>query len=148
MFTTVDRHGRLRSRPLSTLDTDAQEGGVAELWFFTSVDSGKVDEIGDARQVNLAYSDPTHQRYISVSGTATISRDRERIRRLWSPILKAWFPEGVEDPTLVLIHVRVVQAEYWDAPSGAAVNAIGIAKAIIKGERYEPGDNEKLRLHG
>lgn len=145
MFTTIDRHGLIRSRPLSTLDTDAQEG-VAELWFFTSGNTPKVDEIAEDQHVNLSYADPVHQRFVSVSGTATASRDLEMIRRLWKPIHKAWFPEGIDDPTLTVIHVRIIQAEYWDAPSSSIVNAFGIAKAIMFGETYEPGDNEKLSL--
>lgn len=145
MFTTTDHDGLIRSRPLHTLDTDAQEG-VGELWFFTAGNSPKVDEIADDQHVNLSYADPVHHRFVSVSGTATASRDLERIRRLWKPVHKAWFPEGVDDPSLTLIHVRIIQAEYWDAPSSGIVNAFGIAKAIMLGETYEPGKNEKLRL--
>lgn len=145
MFTTIDENGLIRSRPLSTLDTDAQEG-VGELWFFTSGSSPKVDEILEDQHVNLSYADPVHQRYVSVSGTATATRDLERIRRLWKPVHKAWFPEGVDDPKLTLIHVKIIRAEYWDAPSSGIVNAFGIAKAIMLGETYEPGENEKLRL--
>ncbi len=147
MFTTVDQEGMLRSRPLATLEDDAEpEGDLAELWFFTAIDAPKVDEISAEHRVNLAYSEPTHQRFISVSGMATTSRDRERIRHFWKPIHKAWFPDGVDDPKLALIHVRVDQAEYWDAPSSGIVNAFGMAKAIITGERYEPGENDKIRL--
>lgn len=145
MFTTIDERGMIRSRPLHTLDVDAQEG-VAELWFFTAGASSKIDEIIDEQQVNVSYSDPATQSYVSVSGIATASRDRERIRRLWKPIHKAWFPEGVDDPALTLIHVRIVRAEYWDAPSNGLINAFGIAKAIVLGETYEPGENEKLQL--
>lgn len=146
MFTTVDSEGMLRSRPLATLDPEAEEGGAAELWFFTSDDSAKVDEIERERRVNVSYSDAQHQRYISVSGNASLSKDPALLRRLWKPIHQAWFPDGIEDPTLAAIHVRVVQAEYWDAPSSGVANAIGLAKAILTGERYEPGENEKLRL--
>ncbi len=145
MFTTIDQDGMIRSRPLSTLDTDAQEG-VAELWFFSSGNAPKIDEIAEDQHVNLSYADPVHRRFVSVSGTATACRDLEMIRRLWKPVHKAWFPQGISDPTLNVIHVRIVKAEYWDAPSSGIVNAFGIAKAIILGETYEPGENEKLRL--
>ena len=31
--------------------------------------------------------------WISVSGLATVSRDRQKIRELYAPDWKAWFPE-------------------------------------------------------
>ena len=75
MFTTTDHDGLIRSRPLQTLDIDAQEG-VGELWFFTSNKSPKVDEIADDQHVNLSDADPVHHRFVSVAGTATASRDQ------------------------------------------------------------------------
>ncbi|HEU4620808.1 MAG TPA: pyridoxamine 5'-phosphate oxidase family protein [Burkholderiaceae bacterium] len=141
MFTTVDDDGLLRSRPLATLEVDSDR----ELCFFTSESLPKVGEVAREHRVNLAYADPKTQRYVSVSGIARVSRDHERMKRLWRPQYRAWFPKGLDEPDLVLLCVEVVRAEYWDSPPSTIVHAIGLAKAMITGERYEgAGEHEKL----
>jgi general stress protein 26 len=142
MMTTVDQDGQLRSRPLMTLEVDSDE----ELWFFTAIDSPKIDEIGRDNRVNLSYSDPDGQDYVSISGQAEIVRDRSKIRQLWRPAHKAWFPDGVDDPQLALIRVDASKAEYWDAPGSAAITLVGMAKAIATGQPYRAGEHEKLRI--
>lgn len=142
MMTTVEEDGTLRSRPMSTQQVEFD----GELWFFTRERAPKVEEVERDRRVNLSYADPQDQRYVSVSGTAQVVRDRQKIEELWSPALKAWFPKGVEDPDIALLRVRVEQAEYWDSPSSKMMHILGFVKALATGQSYEPGENEKLDL--
>lgn len=79
---------------------------------------------------------------------AEVVRDRQKIDNLWKPFLKAWFPNGKDDPELALLKVEAEQAEYWDSSSSAVVHAVGLVKALTTGETYQPGDNEKLQLAG
>ena len=140
MLTTVDQDGTLRSRPMETQNTDFD----GALWFFTDAGAPKVDEINREHEVNLAYADPHGNRYVSVSGTALVVRDKAKVDELWTPALKAWFPNGKDDPNIALLRVQVTKAEYWDAPSSTLVKLLGFTKAILTGKRYEPGDHEKL----
>lgn len=94
MLTTVDDDGSLRSRPMATQDTDFD----GTLWFFTDYDSGKSHEIEHDHHVNVSYSKPGDQVYVSVTGTARVLRDEAMTKKLWSPFHKAWFPKGPEDP--------------------------------------------------
>lgn len=143
MMTTVDDDGSLRSRPMQTQQTNAN----GELWFFTGYSSGKSHEIKDNdTHVNLSYSKPSDQLYVSVSGRASLSRDKQKIDELWTPAMKAWFPEGKDDPNIGLIKVTIEKAEYWDAPNSVLVHLYGMAKAAITGERPDAGDNEKINL--
>ena len=144
MMTTVAEDGALRSRPMAT--PQAEFDGT--LWFFTRADAPKVDEVGRDRRVNVSYASPGDHRYVSVSGTAQLVRDKEKIRELWSPGLKEWFPKGPDDPELALLRVDAEEAEYWDAPSGAMVRVAGFLKAVVTGQQYRPGENEKIDLHG
>lgn len=113
MLTTVEPDGSLRSRPLETLEVDGQ----GRLWFFTQAHSPKaVEAAANAHQVSLAYADPRDEDFASISGTANIVRDREKMRALRSAGLQRWFPKGLDDPDLVLLEVRIDKAEYWDAP--------------------------------
>jgi len=143
MLTTVAPDGSLRSRPMATLSADFD----GDLWFFTSDDSPKVDEIVDDQHVGLAYASSAKQEYVSVSGIAGIVRDPERARQLWTPAAKAWFPEGVDDPHLVLLRVRVTNIEYWDAPASKMVVLYGIAKAMLSGDRTKNvGEHKKISV--
>jgi general stress protein 26 len=142
MFTTVDQDGTLRSRPMSTQQVEFD----GDLWFFTGASTDKVDEIQHDQQVNLAYADPKNQRYVSVSGSARLVRDQAKIKELWNPAYKAWFPKGLEDPDLALLQVSVSKAEYWDSPSSTVAHIIGFAKAIATGQSYQGGENEKINL--
>ena len=142
MLTTAQLDGTLRSRPMATQQAEFD----GDLWFFTSKSSPKSDEIRHDSHVNVSYADSEGQRYVSVSGTATLVDDREKAKELWNPLYKAWFPKGLDDPDLTLVKVDVHQAEYWDSPSGVMVHIVGVAKALATGERYEPGENEKVNL--
>jgi general stress protein 26 len=142
MLTTIDTDGTLRSRPMSTQKTPFD----GTLWFFTGASSEKVFETRHHNQVNLSYADPKNQRYVSVSGVAELSRDQAKMKELWNPAYKAWFPDGLDDPDLALLKVHVEKAEYWDSPNGTVVTLIGFAKALLTGQRYEGSENEKLDL--
>ncbi len=68
------------------------------------------------------------------------------MEELWNPILKAWFPEGLDDPNICLLKVNVEQAEYWDSPSSTLVQIGGFVKALVTGQRADGGENEKINL--
>ena len=142
MLTTAAADGSLRSRPLSTLKMDSQ----ASLWFFTSLTSPKMDEIRDNSQVNLTYARPDKQDYVSVSGSAEIVRDREKMKELWTAWIKPWFPKGIDDPDLVLLKVNLEEAEYWDAPGSAVMRTYGLAKAVATGNTDALGSNAKVHI--
>ena len=144
MMTTVDQDGSLHSRPMATQETEL----AGELWFFTGADSAKAGEIGRDGRVNLSYSKPDDESYVSVSGTAQVVHDKAKAKELWNPFVKAWFPKGVDDPNLALVRVEVEKAEYWDAPSSKMVQLAGMLKAVVTGKQYDGGDHEKMNLKG
>ncbi len=140
MMTTIDDDGTLRSRPMWI----QQKEFDGDLWFFTKASSAKVFEVNQYRQVGLSFAEPKDQDYVSVSGEAQLVRDLEQARELWSESLKTWFPNGLDDPDLALLRVRVEKAEYWDAPSSAMVHLFGYVKSQITGEPPHPGDQRKV----
>jgi len=143
MLTTVEHDGSLRSRPLQTLELDAENA----LWFFTSATSPKVAEIaGGDWQVSLSYANPEKQDYVSVSGTATLVRDAVKMRALWTDWAKPWFPKGLDDPDLALLRVQMHKAEYWDGPGTSIGQLYGLTKALATGDKDALGDNAKLNL--
>jgi general stress protein 26 len=133
MLTTVGSDGSLHSRPMATLGKEFD----GDLWFFTDDSSGKVDEIQQERHVCVSYAEPEDQKYVSVSGVAQLVQDRQRAKELWTPAANAWLPQGVDDPRLALLRVRVQAIEYWDTPGGKMVQLYGMAKAALTGERLK-----------
>lgn len=136
MMTTVGTDGTIHSRPMGTLKgtTDNFDG---TLWFFSRQNSHKNHDIEKDQHVNLAYADPDKHHYISVCGRAFVSRDKTKMAELWNPMLKAWFPEGLEDPDISLIGVNVESAEIWDSPPGKVVQLMGFVKSAVTGKPYD-----------
>ena len=142
MLTTVDAEGKLRSRPLATIEVDGQHEG--DLLFFVRQESGKVDEIKKDNQVNVAYAEPGGNTYVSVSGAASVGRDPALAKKHWSPMLQAWF-EGPEDPSLAVLTVRLEKAEYWDGPGSWVARAIALGKAALGDHDAKIGDHGTVR---
>lgn len=143
MLTTVDENGDLHSRPMSSngdIDTDG------DVWFFTNASSHKVSEITKLPKVNVSFADPDNQRYVSVSGTAQLVRDRAKIDELWRPEFKIWFPEGKDDPEIALLRVRLEKAEYWDSPGSTIGYALSFVSSLVTGKQPDLGENKKVDL--
>lgn len=144
MMTTVDADGVLHSRPMATQDPkDVKSDGC--LWFLTYASAPKVGEVEKNHNVNLAYTKPDDNLFVSVSGTAELVRDKARVKDLWSALYKPWFPNGPEDPDIALLHVHIEHAEYWNAPSGKMGLLYTITKGLTAGgKETSPGEDVKL----
>ncbi len=143
MLTTIDETGNLQSRPMSTQKIEFD----GDVYFFTYEDSNKVQHIKSNPRTNLAYSAPDQQTYVSLKGTAETNNDRRKMEELWQPPLKAWFPDGLETPGIILIKVTVETAEYWDSHSSVVAHAIGLVKSTVTGKAQNVGDNVTLDLN-
>jgi general stress protein 26 len=117
MLTTIGPDGSLRSRPMATLPGEFD----GTLWFFTNIDSPKVDEVQLEQHVNVSYDDCEDHRYVSISGRATLVQERQKLEELWTPLLLTWFPLGMEDPQLALLKIVAESWEYWDCQAASMV---------------------------
>lgn len=142
MFATVQEDYSLRSRPMQTIQVDSD----GNLWFFTNEFSGKVDEVSKDNTVYLMYSHPGQNTYVHVKGKCSIINDKAKMKELWSPVVKAWFPKGLEDPALALLKVDTSEASYWDGSSNKFVVFFNIVKAIAKGEKPNEGEFGSLNV--
>ena len=142
MLTTVALDGSLHSRPMASQEQDFN----GDLWFFTDKNSVKVDELEANNRVNVAFVSPDDNRYISITGKAKLVLDQAKIDELYSPAIKAWFPDGKDDPNISLIHVDPDVAEYWDSPNSTFIQVAGFLKALATGKRIEGGENETVKL--
>lgn len=140
MLTTTDDDGSLRSRPMA-LQQDDFDG---TLYFFTYGTSHKVFEVRQNHQVNVSFSRPDRQSYVSLSGEASLSRDKVKMENLWNPALMAWFPKGLDEPDIALLQIEVSKAEYWDAPNNVIAHAVGFVKTAVLGQKPQSGEDKQL----
>lgn len=132
----------ISSRPMSTVQVD--DDGA--LWFFSSISSGKNEEIEEDPDVQLFYSQNTQSEYLTVFGHAEIVTDRRKIEELWTPIAKVWFSEGKEDQDISLIKVTPVDAYYWDTKNNKMVQLIKMVAGAVTGKTMDDGIEGHIRV--
>lgn len=131
----------LVSRPLALLDAENFEG---TLWFLTPDPSPKTDDVRANHEINVAVADG--KGYLSLSGTARVERDQEKIDELWNPFAEAWFENGREDPSVALLRVDVRTAEYWDTDKPLVAKAFELVKGLITKSEPDFGENKTVSL--
>jgi len=137
----VTRDGdKMRARPMSAF----VERGENTVYFLTDARRHKDEEIARDPHVNLSFADTSGQKYVSLTGIATISNDRAKIKDLFSTPAKAWW-DGPEDPNIRVLKITPDDAEFWDSP-GTVVSYVKMAAAAITGSRPDLGDNRKVAL--
>ncbi len=109
---------------MSVQDVDDQ----GNIWFLSADDSHVNAEINADHKVQLLFQGSAHSDFMAIDGTASISRDKQKIKEFWGPLLKTWFTEGVDDPRITVIKVESSDGYYWDNKHG---NAIAFAKMTI-----------------
>jgi len=148
MLSTIDFNGQIHARPMRVQGELDCSGTQPALWFFTYGSSLKVSEMqSHGQQVNLSFNDGD-KHYLSVSGVGSIVRDRVEIERRWKPILKEWFPKGLDEPDIALLKIYINKAEYWEVPSVLS-HAITFMKTQMSGKPADTtGTHEKLTMTG
>ena len=136
MMSTIDEDGEIRSRPMATQN----EPFNGTLWFLARGSSGKVAEVVQDHHVTLDYADPDHSKYITLRGTASVSRDRAKIKELWNVMYKAWFPKGEDDPEIAVLRVDVEEGDYWEASGSKVVMLAKYAVAAATGGKVPLGE--------
>lgn len=141
MMITSDGNAKLNARPMNNAKVD-DDGSV---WFFTNEFSGKVAQISHENKIFLTYASPSENSYVAFNATAALIDEQNKIDELWTPDMKAWFPEGKEDPKILLIHAKPIDAEYWDHSSSKIVMMFNMIKSAVTGN-YTEGEHAKIKL--
>lgn len=134
MLVTHGGEDSLRARPMEIALADPD----CHVWFFTGRNSPKTREIRQDQHVLLTFQ-KDHQKYLSLSGAADLVTDRTMIESLWKEVYRVWFPDGVNDPDLTLVHIIPHHAEYWDNSGTQGVRYLyEAAKAYVTGTKADP----------
>ena len=149
MMVTRRADGHLRARAMA----NQKRAGGADLWFVTMDGSAKLADLEHDPHINLSYFRETNKEWVSVSGIATISRDRDKIRELYQPDWKIWFAEAGDplhgtsnDPRMVLIGVTVHAAEFLEVNKPRPVLLYEIVKGWVTGTEPEFGEMHHVNV--
>lgn len=137
---TTQSGSDLRARPMAAHAEEIENA----IYFLTDVASHKDDEIARHPNVCLAFADAKGQKYVSISGTAEVQNDREKIHDLWATPAKAWW-DSADDPSIRVLKITPSSAEYWDSP-GTVISYIKMAAAAVSSSRPDMGDNAKVEM--
>ena len=143
MMTTRRPDGHLESRAMAT----QRRAAGADLWFVAAEETSKLRDLESDPHVNLAYYKDRTREWISVSGLATLTRDRNKIRELYADDWRMWFSdEGdprhgtPDDPRLVLIGVEVHAASFLELDKPHPVVLFELVKGFLTDETPDLGE--------
>jgi general stress protein 26 len=132
MMCTRSPFGMLRSRPMSV--AEVEDGG--RMWFVTSADAGKIEELHDHSEVCVVMQGDVS--YVSLTGRGYTVRDPEKVRAVWKESWRPWFPKGPDEADLVLIRVDPTIGEFWDDRGMKGVRYLWeAAKAYAQGDQVD-----------
>ncbi|WP_018621315.1 pyridoxamine 5'-phosphate oxidase family protein [Spirosoma luteum] len=110
LLTTQAPTGALRTRPMATHQLDPD----GTMWFFTRQGSQKVAHIREHSAIALGFSNPQSHVSVSTAGHAEVITDQAKVDALWDDSLRDWFPEGKDDPDIVLLRITTLAGECWE----------------------------------
>ena len=141
MISSVDSDGKLTSCPMTTQGFEEFSGSI---WFIGSKSSGLVHSLKLNPAVNLSYSDNSSKNYVSVSGSAALVEDAQKLEQMWSPFYQAYF-DSPADPDIQIIQITAHSLEYWIS-NNVFVNLYEMGKALATGDKADLGERHKIDL--
>ena len=142
LFTTQLTKLPLQTRPM-TVQSVCDQGNF---WFLSANDSIHNEQIAEDSRVQLFFGNISDSEFLTVYGHASISVDRKKIDEIWSPVAKAWFTEGKEDPRITIIKVVPEEAFYWDTKNNKTISLVKIVASAIMGKASDVGVEGKLTV--
>lgn len=148
MLTTRRPDGSLVSR---AMQTQRRTAGT-DLWFMTNIESDKFEELALDPHVNVSYFRDRTREWVSVSGHAILSRDRDLIEALHKPDWRAWLGDqgdglrdgGPRDPRIVLILVEAESVVYSKNDRPMPLALFQVVKGMITGEPPKVADLREI----
>ncbi len=147
MLTTRRADGYLVSRPMQV--QERRTG--SDLWFMTNIESHKLDELATDPHVNLGFYKDGTREWVSVSGTAIVSRDKNIIHDLYQADWRAWLGDeggerdgGPDDPRIALILVEAHSVTYSKKDRPKPIQLFSLVKGMITGEQPKMADLREL----
>ncbi|WP_239806823.1 pyridoxamine 5'-phosphate oxidase family protein [Croceicoccus hydrothermalis] len=89
------------------------------IWFFTYRDN-RFATMGPA---TATFASKDHELFARFHGVLSEETSRERLEKEWSNSVEAWFPNGKDDPNLLMMRMDLGDASIWSGELGAITTA-------------------------
>jgi len=132
--------------PFSTRPMSIQEVNDEGLWFLSASDSTLNKEIANDPSVQLLFQGSTYSDFLNIHGTASISKDKQKVKQFWKPLFKTWFTEGIDDPRITVINVRPDKGYYWDTKHNMVIGFLKRAAGAIVGKTLDDSIEGNIRM--
>jgi general stress protein 26 len=141
MFVTTADDGSLHAAPMTTQEAEFD----GDAWFIAGDRSETVRNLTSRPGVNVSFAGSNS--WLSLAGTAAVVVDPAKKKELWNTFTEAWFPDGQDDPSVVVVKVTGESAQYWDSPGRVAMT-LDMVKARFTGNPPKSGDTGTVDLEG
>ncbi len=141
-FCTNTEKMPIPTRPMAVQKMD--DDGV--IYFLSSNDSHKNKEIKSDGSVQLFFQGDPHSDFLTLTGHATITEDKNLIKELWNPMLKTWFTDGIDDPRISVIKVDVEEGYYWDTIHALPVSFVKRLVGAVIGKTLDDSIEGAINL--
>ncbi len=115
LFLQLDSDPHTAVPMTAQLDPDAD----GEIWFFTSKDQ----HFAKGGSATATFAGKDHDMFARFTGFLHREPGMERRKKMWSKSVEAWFPNGLDDPNLVMLRMELGSAEIWNSDLGFYDNA-------------------------
>lgn len=95
-------------------------------WFYTS----KSNRLAPGGPAMAQFASKDHYLFACIEGTLVPENDPAVIDRYWSKQVEAWYPEGRNDPSLLMLRFDLGTAEIWRAD----MSLTGVFKQLFGGD--------------
>ena len=92
------------------LDKDAN----GTIWFFTRRDHN----FAAGGPATATFIGKGHDMFVRFRGELSTETSRERLDKQWNSVIEAWFPDGKDDPNLLMLRMDLGRAEIWNSDMG------------------------------
>lgn len=142
ILTVITDEGHLQAHPMTTRQAEFD----GDVWFLGGKDTKQVQSMAARPQVNVTYADHGKGAYVSISGEARLVEDRAKLQELWNDAYQAYFPGGIDDPSIQLVKIEAQGGEYWGS-DGKIKNLVAQARAAVTGKAAtDLGKNETVEF--
>lgn len=130
-FMVTAQDNAIVARPIGVVGDHAAFDG--SLWFITDRRSRKVQAIESGATTALLFQNDREGAYLHLTGRAVVVEDAARLKQLYTPVQRTWFPDGLDDPHITLLRFDADTANYWDGHASMLKLAVAFAKSMVTG---------------
>lgn len=130
MITSVGPNDRLMTRPM-TRQNSTFDGQIR---FICPREGDLVNEISAHPNVNVSVQ--SSDGFVSIAGRAEIDASRETVADNWNAATQAWFPDGPDSATGIIVHAD--SAEFWDSSGSSIAHVASYVRAALSSDDRSP----------